>query len=82
MLVRLLPRASLPRESVVAGVLLAAFAGLTVLSIAWASDNGGAFDEGVRAMGYVGVFALVVLASPAGSGRAWLTGPRDRADRA
>ena len=73
-LVRLLPRASLPRESVVAGVLLAALAGLTVVSIAWASDNGGAFDEGVRAMGYVGVFALVVLASPEGSGRGWLTG--------
>ncbi len=71
---RLFPRTALPRESVVAGVLIVAFASFTVLSIAWASDNGGAFDEGVRAVGYAGIFALVVLGSPGGSGRSWLTG--------
>ncbi len=71
---RLFPRSAIPRDGVVAGVLLAAFAGYTVLSIGWASDNGGAYEEGVRALAYAGVFALVVLGSPGGSGRAWFTG--------
>ena len=71
---RLLPRAAIPREAVVALASLTALATFTVVSIAWASDNGGAYEEGVRAVGYAGLFALVVLASPGGSGRSWLTG--------
>jgi hypothetical protein len=71
---RLLPRARIPTAALVAGGCLAALAVLTAVSMGWASDDGKAFDEAVRAAGYVGVFALVVLASPAGSGRAWLQG--------
>jgi hypothetical protein len=74
LVLRFLPRAPVPSLAVVAGALVAALDGLTALSIGWASDNGGAFDEAVRAAGYAGVFALVVLAAPAGSARAWLAG--------
>src|SRR6476661_2877489 len=44
----------------------------TAISIGWASDNGGAFIEVVRALGYLGLFVLVVIAAPRASARAWL----------
>jgi O-Antigen ligase len=72
--VRLLPRARVPTAALVAGGCLAGLAVLTAASAGWASDDGAAFDEAVRAAGYVGIFALVVLASPAHSGRDWLQG--------
>jgi hypothetical protein len=40
----------------------------------WASDGGGTFIEVVRTLGYLGLFTLVVVASPRASARAWLGG--------
>ena len=69
-----LPRARVPGRALVAGGGLLALAVLALLSIGWASDDGAAFAEAVRASGYLGAFTLVVLASPAGSARSWLGG--------
>jgi hypothetical protein len=68
------PRSPVPRPAIAAGVLLAALSAWTAASIDWASDDGGAFVEAVRVLSYLGLFALVVVASPRGSARAWLTG--------
>ena len=68
------PRARVPWAAVGAGACLAALAAWTAISIGWASDNGGAFIEVVRALGYLGLFVLVVIASPQASTRAWLGG--------
>lgn len=68
------PRARAGAAAVVAGAGLLALAVLTFLSTGWAGDAGRAFEEGVRVAGYLGLFALVVVASPAGSARAWLGG--------
>ena len=69
-----LPRAPIPRTAVLAGLSLGALAVLIAFSILWASDEGRAFAQVPRAGGYVGLFALVVLASKDGEGRAWLRG--------
>ena len=68
------PRSRVPVAAVVGGAGLLAFAVLSALSMGWASDDGGAFAEAVRAAGYLGLFALVVVAAPAGSARLWLSG--------
>ena len=68
------PRSRVPAAALGAGVCLAALAAWTAISIGWASDNGGAFVEVVRVLGYLGVFVLVVIASPRASARAWLGG--------
>jgi hypothetical protein len=68
------PRSRVPAAALGAGVCLAALAAWTAISIGWASDNGSAFFEAVRVLGYLGVFVLVVIASPRASARAWLGG--------
>jgi O-Antigen ligase len=68
------PRSRVPTPALGAGICLAALAGWTAISIGWASDNGSAFFEAVRVLGYLGVFVLVVVASPRASARAWLGG--------
>lgn len=68
------PRTRVPRRALVAGGGLLALVVLTGLSIGWAADDGAAFTELVRASGYLGVFALVVVASTSGSARLWLSG--------
>ncbi len=68
------PRSRVPAAALGAGACLVALAAWTAISIDWASDAGGAFVEVVRALGYLGVFALVVIASPRASARAWLGG--------
>ncbi len=68
------PRSEPPRAAIAAGLCLAAFAALIALSMAWASDDGGAFEDAVKALAYLGTFALVVVASPRESARAWLRG--------
>jgi O-antigen ligase/polysaccharide polymerase Wzy-like membrane protein len=68
------PRSRIPGSAIAAGACLAGFAAWTALSVAWASDAGRAFVEAVRVLGYLGLFVLVVVASPRGSARAWLTG--------
>jgi tetratricopeptide (TPR) repeat protein len=73
-LIGIFPRALIPRTAVLAGACLAALGCLIALSIIWASDNGRAFEQVPRAGFYLGLFALVVLASRDGEGRAWLRG--------
>ncbi|MBN1530619.1 MAG: O-antigen ligase family protein [Thermoleophilaceae bacterium] len=73
-LLRVFPRAAVPKEGLVAGVCLAGLSLFTVLSMGWGVDDGGAFDDALRAIVYTGVFALVLVAAPARSARAWLNG--------
>ena len=68
------PRSRVPAPALGAGICLAALAAWTAISIGWASDNGSAFFEVVRVLGYLGLFVLVVIASPRASARAWLGG--------
>jgi O-antigen ligase len=68
------PRSRVPAAAVGAGVCLAALAAWMAISLGWASDDGAAFVEVVRALGYLGLFVLVVIASPRGSARTWLGG--------
>jgi hypothetical protein len=67
-------RSAVPRDAVVAGAILAAFAILTALSMLWASDAGRAFIEVVRVSTYLGLFTLIVLAAGAVGSRAILSG--------
>ncbi len=73
-LLRLFPRSPVPGEAFAAGGCLIALTGFTALSMGWGVDDGGAFDDTMRAVCYSGVFALVVAASPARSARSWLAG--------
>lgn len=68
------PRGRTPRTALAAGGGLLAFALLSALSMGWAADDGRAFGEAVRAAGYLGLFVLVVVASPRRSARQWLAG--------
>lgn len=68
------PRSRVPSTAVVAGAFLAGLAAWTAISMGWASDHGGAFVALVRAVGYLGLFVLVVVAAPRASARAWLGG--------
>jgi hypothetical protein len=68
------PRSRVPAAALGAGVCLAALAAWTAISMGWASDDGGAFKEVVRVLGYLGMFVLVVIASPRASARTWLRG--------
>jgi hypothetical protein len=71
---RTVPRRPIPRLAVVAGGCLAAFGGLTALSMIWANDAGRTFTEVVRVAGYLGLFVLAVLVSARTSARPWLVG--------
>ncbi len=68
------PRDEPPPASIVAGGCLAGFAALIALSLTWASDDGAAFEDVVRALGYLGAFLLVLVASRRGEAGAWLRG--------
>jgi hypothetical protein len=68
------PRSRVPGAVIGAGACLAGLAAWTALSMSWASDDGGAFVEVVRALGYLGLFVLVAIASPRASARMWLSG--------
>jgi hypothetical protein len=68
------PRSRVPPAALGGGACLAALAAWVGISVGWASDDGGAFVEIVRALGYLGVFVLVVIASPRASARTWLGG--------
>src|SRR4051794_26360774 len=72
--VRVWPRSRISAAAIAAGMLLAALAAWTAISLSWASDDGGAFIEVVRVLGYLGLFVLIVIASPKASARAWLAG--------
>jgi hypothetical protein len=68
------PGGPLPRAAIVTGAALGGFVLLALASTSWASDAGRAFEEGVRALGYLGLFVLVAVAARAGKGRVLLTG--------
>jgi hypothetical protein len=68
------PRGRLSRATGVVGGLLAAFALLAATSMLWAADDEEAYDDATRVALYEGVFALVVLATRAGTVRTWSEG--------
>ena len=68
------PLTQLGRTALVAGGLLAAFAGLTLASVIWADSAEDAFTEFNRAALYLGVFALVALAATRVTLARWLDG--------
>jgi O-antigen ligase/polysaccharide polymerase Wzy-like membrane protein len=70
----ILPRARVPARAIFAAASLGALGLFAALSMTWASDDGGAFIDVLRAAAYLGILLLVVLASPRGSARVWLAG--------
>jgi O-antigen ligase len=68
------PRTRIPAAALVTGGLLAAFCVWTGLSALWAPAAETAFDELSRVTLYLGVFAIVVLATRRGSAPAWADG--------
>ena len=57
---RVLPLAPVARTAAAAGASLAGVAAITLASVAWASDQGRAFEEAVRVSAYLGLFTLAV----------------------
>jgi hypothetical protein len=72
--VGVVPRSEPPATAMIAGLALAGLAAFTAISLAWASDDGHAFEDVVRTLTYLGGFALVVLASKRAEARPWLAG--------
>ena len=71
---RVLPTGPVSRTAAVAGAFLAGLVILAGASVAWAGDQGRAFDEAVRASFYLGLFTLAASTATR-SGRAqWLGG--------
>ncbi len=71
---RALPTGRVSRLSAAAGLCIAASAVLAAISIGWASDQGRAFDEAVRASFYVGLFVLTVCTATRRDRSEWLSG--------
>lgn len=71
---RIFDLARIGKLAVYGGLILAAIAGLTLLSTAWASDQGRAFQEGVLAALYVGLFVLAACTAGEGARRHWIAG--------
>ena len=72
--VRRPPEGLPPGSALAAGCCLAGIAVLSAISTGWASDDGRAMFDAVRAMGYTGLFALVVIVTRRWQGRRWLQG--------
>jgi O-antigen ligase len=69
------PRSPVPIPALAAGGLLAAFAALAGLSALWADSEERSFQEFDRAVLYLGIFLLPVLAAPRGrTARRWVYG--------
>jgi hypothetical protein len=71
---RALPAARVGRTAAAAGLCLAGTAVLATASVAWASDQGRAFEEAVRVSFYLALFSLAVCTATAGARREWLGG--------
>ena len=71
---RALPSRRVSRLSAAAGLCIAASAMLAAISIGWASDQGRAFDEAVRASFYLGLFVLAVCTGTRRDRSEWLSG--------
>ncbi len=74
LITRAVPRCPIPPLAIVTGGCLAAFGGLTALSMIWANDSGRTFTEVVRVAGYLGLFVLTVVVSARTGARPWLAG--------
>ena len=72
--IRVWPGSEAPRAAVACGGSLAALCVLGGLSMVWASDPGRAFEDVARLTAYLGLFALIVLASRRSSSGAWARG--------
>ena len=72
--VRAWPGSRPPTAALVAGGCLAGITALSALSLLWAEDAGRAFGDLLTPVVYLGLFALVVLASRRASARTWLVG--------
>jgi hypothetical protein len=70
----LLPRSRIPGAALVAGGMLAVLALLSVVSVAWGSDDGAAVEATVLVAAYLGIFSLIVLVAREGDARSWLVG--------
>ena len=68
------PLSRLPLGAAVTGGFLAAFAALTVLSLAWAESAEDAFDDFNRVGLYLGVYLLAALAATRANARGWAAG--------
>jgi O-Antigen ligase len=71
---RALPSAPVGRLAAVAGLCLAATAVLATASVAWASDQGRAFDEAVRVSFYLGLFVIAACTATRAGRAQWLGG--------
>jgi hypothetical protein len=71
---RALPTGRVSRLSAAAGLCMAASAVLAAISIGWASDQGRAFDEAVRASFYLGLFVLTACTGTRRDRSEWLAG--------
>ncbi len=71
---RALPSAPVGWLAAAAGLCLAATAVLATASVAWASDQGRAFDEAVRVSFYLGLFVIAVCTANRGGRAQWLGG--------
>ena len=71
---RALPTGRVSRLSAAAGLCIGASAVLAAISIGWASDQGRAFDEAVRASFYFGLFVLTVCTGTRRDRSEWLSG--------
>ncbi len=69
-----LPAAPIARPAAVAGLCLGATAALAGLSIAWAADQGRAFEEAIRVSFYLGLFALAACTASRAGINQWLRG--------
>jgi hypothetical protein len=71
---RALPATPVTRYTAIAGLCLAATVVLATGSVAWASDQGRAFEEAVRASFYLGLFTLASCTASIAGRREWLAG--------
>jgi hypothetical protein len=71
---RALPAAPVGTLAAVAGLCLAATAVLATASVGWASDQGRAFDEGVRVSFYLGLFVLAICTANRTGRSQWVAG--------
>jgi O-Antigen ligase len=71
---RVLPSSPVGSTAAVAGLCLAGTAVLATASVAWASDQGRAFEEAVRVSFYLGLFVLAACTASRGGRSAWLGG--------
>jgi O-Antigen ligase len=71
---RVFDLAPIGQPALIAGLLLAAATALTLLSALWAKDQGDAFEEGVRAALYLGLFTLAACTAREDARRRWVAG--------